>query len=180
MSLSLIHLVTGKSEISRRRALIPRGQVAEIWADHGTPDAFWVGAESKMLLDAAGDPLDSALTLVSESIRIYYGPALRDVESLPREESLRARVLSAGGIAVAWITLDRFGERVSYEPQSPDDPIFHLRRVGGGAAHVWRLFRTRTEAIEYLSNAYGSESEAVDWAKALAVGDFAELLRRAA
>src|SRR5207244_3590585 len=82
-----------------------------------------------------------------------------DLESLPREESLKTRVLSAHGIAVAWITLDRFGQRASHEPTSPDDPVFHLRRVGGGAGHLWRLFRTRQEAVVYLGEAYGRDSE---------------------
>jgi len=100
------------------------------------------------------------------------------VESLPREESLRARVLSMQGIAVAWITLDRFGERVSYEPKSPADPVFHLRRPGGGAGHVWRRFETKREAIDFMREAYGAESEGIEWAETLPIGDFDALLKR--
>ena len=97
---------------------------------------------------------------------------------MPREESLKARVLSAHGIAVAWITLDRFGQRASYEPASPVDPVFHLRRVGGGAGHLWRLFRTRPEAVVYMAESYGRDSEGAEWAQALAVSDFEELVKR--
>ena len=109
---------------------------------------------------------------------IFYGPQLCDLESLPREESLRARVLSAHGVAVAWITLDRDGRRTTHEPTSPADPIFHLRRPGGGAGHVWRLFRTRSEAIEWMTEAYGADSEGAEWARTLAAGDFDALLER--
>jgi hypothetical protein len=173
-----LYLVEGKDEVLRRRALVPAGRVVETWPDHQVAGAFWVGEESKQLLDGAGPPLPAALTLPDESVPVFYGPRLCDIESLPREESVRTRVLSARGIAVAWITLDRFGERTSYEPQSMADPVFYLRRVGGGASHVWRTFRTRPEAVTYLTEAYGADSEAVAWAKALPVETFEALVAR--
>ena len=173
-----LYLVEGKDEVLRRRGLLPPGQVAEAWADHQLVGAFWLGEESKRLLDAAGEPLPAALVLPDDSVPIFYGPRLCDIESLPREESVRTRALSARGMAVAWITLDRFGERVSYEPTSPADPIFHLRRPGGGASHVWRRFETRRDAIDFMREAYGEESEAFEWAQTLAVPDFETLLRR--
>jgi hypothetical protein len=173
-----LYLVEGKDEVLRRRALVPRGQVVEAWADHQHGGAFWVGEESKRLLDAVGEPLAAALTLPDESVPIYYGPQLCDLDSMPREESVRTRVLSARGIAVAWITLDRFGERTSYQPQSLDDPVFYLRRVGGGAAHVWRTLRSRAEAATYLAEAYGQDSEAAEWAKQLEVESFDDLVQR--
>jgi hypothetical protein len=56
--------------------------------------------------------------------------------------------------------------------------VFHLRRVGGGAGHLWRLFRTRAEAATYMGEAYGRDFEGAEWARALAVGEFEELLKR--
>src|SRR5262249_51418136 len=109
-----LYLVEGKDEVLRRRALVPAGQVGEAWADPAVARAFWIGEESKRLLDAAGAPLSAALTLPDDSVPVFYGPRLCDIESLPREESVRTRALSARGIAVAWITLDRFGERTTY------------------------------------------------------------------
>ena len=88
------------------------------------PDAkgvgFWVGSESKAALDEAGSaPIAADLSLPASSVPVYYGPNLFDLESLPREESLQTRVLSVHAIAVAWITLDRFGERNSYSRSPP-------------------------------------------------------------
>lgn len=173
-----LYLVEGKDEVLRRRALVPAGQVVEAWADHEHAGAFWLGEESKRLLDAAGSPLPARLTLPDESVPVFYGPQLCDIDSLPREESVRTRALSARAVAVAWITLDRFGERTTYQPAAMNDPVFYLRRVGGGAAHVWRVFRTRAEAVTYLGEAYGAASEAVAWAKALPVETFDELVKR--
>ena len=176
--MSRLYLTTDKAELARRRTLIPKGQVVEAWADHHDGGALWIGEETKALLDKTGEPLKVGLSLPADRVSVYYGPQLCDLESLPREESLKTRVLSAHGIAVAWITLDRFGQRASHEPTSPDDPVFHLRRVGGGAGHLWRLFRTRQEAVVYLGEAYGRDSESAAWAEALAVSDFEELVKR--
>jgi hypothetical protein len=173
-----LYLVEGKDEVLRRRAVVPAGQVVEAWADRQLAGAFWVGDESKRLLDAAGAALPARLTLPDDSVPVFYGPCLCDVDSLPREESLRTRALSARAVAVAWITLDRFGERTTSQPASMDDPVFYLRRVGGGAVHVWRVFRTRAEAVSYLTETYGAESEAAAWAKALPVETFDELVAR--
>ena len=93
--------------------------------------------------------------------------------------TLRARMSSsAHGIAVAWITIDQFGQRNTYEPKSPADPVFYLRRPSGSAAHVWRLFRTRREAQVYMAEYYGKDSEGRDWAEALATETFDDLLAR--
>ena len=163
----------------RRRALLPKGAVIEAWPDlHIGGGSFWIGEESKALLDDVGDPLAAEAALPAEHVPIFYGPNLCDLESLPREESLRARTLSGRGIAVAWITLDRDGRRASHEPESPQDPIFHQRRPGSTAGHLWRRFETKREAIAFMAEAWGAESEGVDWAKALPADDFESLLKR--
>jgi hypothetical protein len=87
-------------------------------------------------------------------------------------------VLSAHGIAVAWITYDQFGQRTVYEPTGPADPIFYLRRPGGAASHIWRLFRTKPEARAYMAEYYGRDSEGRDWAETLPAETFEDLLAR--
>lgn len=162
----------------RRRARVPKGSVVEAWPDIVGGGTYWVGEESKALLDAAAEPLAPQVSIPADRVPIYYGPLLTDIESLPREESLRARVLSAHGVAAAWITLHPSGERASHEPSGPTDPVFHLRRPGGGAGHLWRRFSTRTEAVEFMRERHGEDSEAVEWARALPAEDFEDLLRR--
>ena len=177
--MSRLYFMAGGEEMVRRRALVPKGSVVEAWADVVGGGTYWVGEDSKRLLDEAGEaPMPPRLSVPADAVPIFYGPQLTDIESLPREESLRARVLSVHAIAVAWITLDRFGERVTYEPKGPADPIFHLRRPGGGAGHVWRRFDTKAEAIAFMREVYGAESEASDWAETLEVEDFESLLKR--
>ena len=178
--MSRLYFVLDGTEMVRRRARVPKGSVVEAWADGAVGGgAFWVGEDSKTLLDAAGErPMKAQLAIPAEAVPIFYGPQLRDIESLPREESLRARVLSAHAVAVAWITLDAAGQRTTHEAPAPTDPVFHLRRPGGGAGHVWRFFRTRREAIDWMQDAYGGDSEGVQWARALPADDFDRLVER--
>jgi hypothetical protein len=175
---SVVHLLADGEEIARRRGLAPKDSVIEAWGDLYLPGLYWLGEGSKALLDTLGPPLPSQLSIPAEAIPVYYGPQLCDLESLPTEESLRSRVLSAHGIAVAWITLDRFGQRTSHAPASPLDAAFHLRRRGGGSGHLWRLFTAKTDAVGYLGEHYGRESEAAEWAAKLPVDDFDALLAR--
>ena len=131
-----IHLIAGSAEIARRRRPVPIGRLVEEWQDLRIPERFWVGDEAKSLLDAIGTPLPAELSLDADRVQIFYGALLDHIESLPTEASLRARVVSAGGMAVAWITVNAFGERTEHEPQSPSDPIYFLRRPRGDTAHV--------------------------------------------
>jgi hypothetical protein len=150
----------------------------EVWPDLHAPGEFWVGEGAKALLDEAGAPLAARLALDAASVSIYYGPRLCDAESLPTEESLQTRVLSAHGIAAAWTTLDRFGVRRRHEPRSPTDPAFYLRRAGGSAAHLWRLFQSRREATVYMAEYYGDDAQGRAWAEGLAVDTWDELIER--
>jgi len=178
MSGARVHLVVDAAEVARRRKLLPPGRLLEAWPDLYVTGHAWVGDDTRSLLDGAGSPMPVALSVEAAAVPIYYGPRLRDTESLPLEASLRARVLSAHGIAAAWITYDQFGQRTVYEPTGPADPIFYLRRPAGSAAHIWRLFRTRTEARVYMTEYYGRDSEGRDWADTLPADTFEDLLAR--
>ena len=125
-----------------------------------------------------GPPLVPEVSIPGEAVPVYYGPQVCDLESLPTEESLRSRVLSGHGVAVAWITLDRSGRRTEHTPTSPLDPVFHLRRLGGGSGHVWRLFTDGKDAADHLGEHYGRDSEAFEWADKLSADGFDALLAR--
>src|SRR3979411_427777 len=107
--------------------------------------------------EAGGEPLRPKLTLESAAGPIYYGPRLCDVESLPAEESLQTRALSARGIAVVWITMDRFCERTQDDTTAPVALVSYLRRPGRSAAHVWRLVQSKAEAVVYMAEYFGDD-----------------------
>lgn len=173
-----LYLIADGQEIVRRRKLLGPGRLIEAWPDLYSAGEFWVGESTKQALDSVEGTLAARLSVDAAAVPIYYGSRLQDAESLPAEESLTSRVLSAHGIGVAWITIDQFGERNQPEPQGPADPVFYLRRPAGTAAHVWRLFRTRREAHVYMAEHYGRDSAGRDWAAGLPIETFEEFLAR--
>ncbi|MBI2218508.1 MAG: hypothetical protein HYU51_14555 [Candidatus Rokubacteria bacterium] len=176
--MSELHLIRDAREVLRRRTLLPPGTFVEVWPDLELEDHVWVGQDAKTLLDGAGPVLAPVLSVDGNQVAIYYGPWLTDTEGLPTEQSLRTRIVSAHGIAAAWVTRDRFGQRTEVRPTSPLDATFALRRPRTGVAHLWRLFRTDDEARAYLREFYGDDPEALAWADRIAVRSYAELLER--
>ena len=199
--MSRLFLVADRSEIERRRRQLGPGELVEVWEALHTPDVtwlgdpelrriayqrggatptpglFWVGESAKAALDRVGAPLPHLLAIPEASVPVYYGPWLRDTESLPAEESLKARVLSARGIAVAWATYDHAGARLEYQPADPLDPVFYLRRARTHTLHAWRLFRTRAEAVRYATETLKGDEDAGRWAESIPSGDFDDLVR---
>jgi hypothetical protein len=178
--MSLIHLVEATADIARRRSALPPGTLVEAWPDLVEPGLAWIGDEAKKLLDSVGPAVMPKLSVDGQWIRIYYGPRLRGIGSLPREESLRARVFSGHGLAVAWVTIDERGERVTHEAAGASDPLFYLRRPRGDAAHLWRLFRTKGDAVAFMEAHHTGDAEARRWVLDLPVDDFRSLIDRAA
>jgi hypothetical protein len=199
-----IYLVTDRAGIERRRQALP-GVLIEVWQDLYAGDLFWLGDEkrrqeaytaaererppggrywigetSKAALDGAGGPLAWELAVDESCVPVYYGPWLADADSLPHEDSLRARALSARSIAVAWLTYDRFGQRVEHRPASPLDARFYLRRPKGKALHLFHGFRTQAEAMAVMTDRTADDPAAGAWAGSLPVPDFSALLSRAA
>jgi hypothetical protein len=199
-----VYLVTDCAEIERRRRTLP-GVLIEVWPDLHAGDLFWLGDEerrraaytaatrdarpdglywigetSKAALDATGGGRLAWELAIDESlVPVYYGPWLADADSLPQEESLRARALSAHAIAVAWSTYDRTGRRIEHRPASPLDATFHLRRPRGRALHLFHAFRTQAEALAAMGDRMADDPGACAWAASLPVPDFPELMKRA-
>ncbi len=99
-----LYLIGQGTELAERRKRLPSTHYVEIWPDLFLPGTFWISEETKMFLEEGQEPLTPLWSLAGERVPIYYGPGLRDLESLPREDSVRLRVLSAHGIACAWVT----------------------------------------------------------------------------
>jgi hypothetical protein len=176
--MSRIYRVDDGRAVRERQRALPKGTVAEVWPDVFDPRVFWIGEASKRLLEAAGLPLSASATIEASGIAVFLPDELQDRSSLPPEESLRTRVLAGHGIAVTWYaTPQDTGGRPLPEPTSPEDAFFYLMRMGGRGNHVWRLFRTRDEAVQFMARFFPNDAKAQAWAAALPAARYAELLR---
>ena len=176
--MSRIYRIDDGRGVRERQRALPKGTVAEVWPDVFEPGTFWVSAATKQLLDGEGEPLTSSVSVEGSRVPIYFPEEPRAADSLPAEESLRVRVLAGHGIAVTWYGMTSSpSTRALPEPASPEDAFFYLMKMGGRVNHVWRLFRTRDEAVEFMARFFPDDSKARAWVEALPVARFSELLR---
>lgn len=167
----------GRAVRERQRSL-PAGTVAETWPDVFEPGIFWISEITKGLLDGVGGPLMPSAVVDSSRIGIFFPDEPRDELSLPSLDSLRVRVLAGHGIAATWYGPGvHGGGRPLPAPTSPEDAFFYLIRMGSRGNHIWRLFRTREEAVQFMRRNFPDDPKARPWAEGLPVSRYAELLR---
>jgi hypothetical protein len=173
-----IYRVDDGPGLRQRQRALPKGTVAEVWADVFEPGTFWISEATKQRLEEVGGPLHAGTIVPASRIPIFYPDEPRDLGSLPAEESLRVRVLAGHGIAVTWYgTTAYLATRPLPEPTTPEDAFFYLMRMGGRTNHVWRLFRTRDEAVEFMARTFPQDARARAWAESLPVARYQDLLR---
>src|SRR5437870_7313785 len=89
-----LYFMADGDEMVRRRARVPKGSVVEAWADRRGGAAFWVGEDSRRLLDEAGErPMAVRPPLPDDAVPVLYGPRLCDVE---RSEEHTSELQSRG------------------------------------------------------------------------------------
>src|SRR5574341_480106 len=176
--MSRIYRVDDGPGLRQRQRALPKGAVAEVWPDVFEPGTFWISGSTKQLLEKIGGPLLEGAIVPASRIPIFYPDEPRDLGSLPSEESLRVRVLAGHGIAVTWYaTTAQPGIRPLPEPATPEDVYFYLMRMGSRTNHVWRLFRTREEAVEFMARTFPQKTQARTWAESVPAGRYLDLLR---
>jgi hypothetical protein len=176
--MSRIYRIDDGRGVRERQRALPKGTVVEAWPDVFDAGTLWVSEATKRLLDGMGTPLRPSAAVESARIPIFFPGKSREAASLPSEESLRVRVLAGHGIAVTWYgTTADAGGRPLPEPTSPEDAFFYLMRMGGSANHAWRLFRTREEALEFMTRVFPEDAEARAWAESLRVPRYSDVLR---
>jgi len=176
--MSRIYRVDDGPGLRARQRALPKGTVAEVWPDVFEPGTFWISEATKQLLERFGGPLPPGAVVTASRIPIFYPDEPRDLASLPSEESVRVRVLAGHGIAVTWYgTTAQPGVRPLPEPVTPEDAFFYLMRMGSRTNHVWRLFRTREEAGEFMARSFPHDPKARAWAESLPAIRYLDLLR---
>ena len=84
-----LYFMADGDEMVRRRARVPKGSVVEAWADRRGGAAFWVGEDSRRLLDEAGErPMAVRLSLPDDAVPGATPAVLGSLRHALRRESL--------------------------------------------------------------------------------------------
>src|SRR2546422_2501337 len=97
-----LYFMADGDEMVRRRARVPKGSVVEAWADRRGGAAFWVGEDSRRLLDEAGErPMAPPLSLPHRPPAPFFCPPPFHLAAPARVGAFRPRALCVYGLAPA-------------------------------------------------------------------------------
>lgn len=170
-----LHL--GELRHTLRRVL--EGRYVEIWSDVFDPGIFWVAEEARQALEEVGIAFAVLAEIPSDRIRVYHARHLHpDPESLPTEESIRARVLAGHGIGAVLVFIGDGTQVPPEEPAGLTDALFYLSKPGAGYYYLWRLFRSKEEAEQYVARMLRDDEDAKRWTASIPVTAYGDLLQR--
>ena len=121
----------GLGDLWRQLRQVLKGRYVEIWSDVFEEGIFWVADEARRALEEVKIPFKVTGRIPSDRVRVYYAPHLQpDPESLPNENSVKARVLAGHGVGAVLFFIGDGQTMPPEEPTDPKDALFYLSKPG--------------------------------------------------
>ncbi len=156
-----------------------KGRYVEIWSDVFEEGIFWVADEARVALDDVKIPFEIVRQIPVDRVRVYCAAHLQpDPDSLPKEDSVRARVLAGHGIAAVLFFIGDGKTMPPEEPTHPRDALFYLSKPGAKQYYLWRLFRSKEDAEHHVAQRLREDEGARDWAASLPALSYGELVEK--
>jgi len=166
----------GLGELWRQLRERLKGRYVEIWSDVFEEGIFWVGDEARAALEEVKIPFEIVRQIPAARVKVYHASHLNtDPESLPSEDSVRARVLAGHGIAAVLVFVGDGKAMPPEEPTHPRDALFFLSRPGAKHYYLWRLFRSKEDAERHVAQKLKEDEGAHAWLASLPVLSYGEL-----
>jgi hypothetical protein len=167
----------GLGELWRHLRERLKGRYVEIWPDVFEEGMFWVADDARAALEAVTIPFEVVHRVPAEQVRVFHAPQIRpDPDSLPEEDSVRARTLAGHGIGAVLFFVGDGTQMPPEEPSDPRDALFYLSRPGARYYCLWRLFRSKEDAERHVVQKFPGDERATRWVTSIPVLAYAELL----
>ncbi|MBI2901981.1 MAG: hypothetical protein HYY12_00140 [Candidatus Methylomirabilis oxyfera] len=180
--ISRITLSQGASlgDLWRQLRQVLKGRYIEIWSDVFEDGFFWVADEARIALEEVKIPFKVVGQIPTDRVKVYYARHLQAaLESLPNEDSVKARVLAGHGIGAVLFFIGDGQTMPPEEPTDPKDALFYLSKPGAKYYYLWRLFRSKEDAEGYVVQKFKDDENARSWAASIPVVAYGELLQNA-
>ena len=139
----------------------------------GTDDVFVATAETREALDRGDVPYNPLAEEESGSVAVFHSNLSRE-ELADFEDAIRALALSYRAIAIACVGVN--GETDLGFDLSEDTSLYTYFTAPAGHTFIWRMFRDRDEAVDFMSKLTLGDRGAVTWAKGIPLSSSAELV----
>ncbi|HEV7786480.1 MAG TPA: hypothetical protein VGQ28_14130 [Thermoanaerobaculia bacterium] len=139
----------------------------------GTEDVFVTTSETKDAMDRHDIPYNLLAEEDGAKISVYHSPLSRE-ELADYEDAIRALALAYRAIAVACVGVN--GEaNLGFDLSGAGSKPYTYFTAPAGHTFIWRLFRERDEAVDFLSRLTAGEKKAVEWAESIPLSSTREL-----
>ncbi len=138
----------------------------------GTEDVFVTTAETKDAMDRNDIPYNLLAEEDGNRISLFHSPLSRE-ELSDYEDEVKALALACRAIALACVGVN--GESNLGFDLSNGSKHYTYFTAPAGHTFIWRLFRERDEAVDFLSKLTAGEKKAIEWAEAIPLGTAKEL-----
>lgn len=131
----------------------------------GTEDVFVATSETKDAMDRNDIPYNLLAEEDGARIAVYHSPLSRE-ELGDYEDAVKALALAYRAIAVACVGVN--GEaNLGFDLSGNGSKSYTYFTAPAGHTFIWRLFREREEAVDFLSRLTAGEKKAVEWAESI-------------
>ena len=164
--------IEDESMLSEAFAQLEKEVYAITYKVAGTEDVFVTTSETKDAMDRH----DIAYNLLAEEdgakISVWHSPLSRE-ELADFEDAVKALGLAYRAIAMACVGVN--GESNLGFDLSNGSKHYTYFTAPAGHTFIWRLFRERDEAVEFLNKLTAGERKAVEWAESIPLSSSKEL-----
>ena len=139
----------------------------------GTEDVFVTTSETKDAMDRNDIPYNLLAEEDGSRIAVYHSPLSRE-ELGDYEDALKALTLACRAVAVACVGVN--GEsNLGFDLSSGGAKSFTYFTAPAGHTFIWRLFRERDEAVDFLTKLTAGDKKAIEWAESIPLSSSKEL-----
>ena len=138
----------------------------------GTEDVFVTTSETKDAMDRHDIPYNLLAEEDGSRISVLHSPLSRE-ELGDYEDAVKALALACRAIAVACVGVN--GETNLGFDLSAGAKHYTYFTAPAGHTFIWRLFRERTEAVDFLTKLTAGEKRAIEWAESIPLTSAREL-----
>lgn len=139
---------------------------------NGTEDVFVTTGETKDAMDRNDIPYNLLAEEDCSRIALYHSPLSRE-ELSDYEDAIKALALACRAIALACVGVN--GETNLGFDLSNGSKHYTYFTAPAGHTFIWRLFRERDEAVDFLAKLTAGDKKAIEWAEAIPLGSAKEL-----
>ena len=164
--------IEDESILAESFAQLDKDVYAITYKVHGTEDVFVTTAETKDAMDRNDIPYNLLAEEDGTRVSLFHSPLSRE-ELSDYEDEIKALALACRAIALACVGVN--GEANLGFDLSNGSKHYTYFTAPAGHTFIWRLFRERDEAVDFLSKLTAGEKKAIEWAESIPLATSKEL-----